>query len=118
MNHRSAVVGIALLLVATSSVAAQDWRPLPSERRCPARWGANDERGAANHMAPETVMRAVRLVKEGKVYVFLTTNGIFLLENMDLDALARDRVWEFAFILQPLKIKGGTGSTGAPIAVK
>ena len=40
------------------------------------------------------------------------------LENMDLDAPARDRVYEFAFILQPLKLKGGTGSTVAPIAVK
>jgi kynurenine formamidase len=50
--------------------------------------------------------------------ILLTTNGIFLLENMDLEALARDRVWEFAFILQPLKMKGGTGSTVAPIAVK
>jgi kynurenine formamidase len=317
MRRRGVVVGIALLLAGTSTAAAQDWRPLPPERRCPSRWGANDERGAANHMAPETVMRAVRLIKEGRVYelgrvlestmplfgirtfsihtarssgptgpnqirgneevvmtqlgqvgtqfdalphigigellyncvkaeevatrtgftklgvdkvgalftrgvlldiaglkgvpmldagyeitvpdlegamkrqnvaigagdavflhsgwgklwnkdnakynsgepginvtgaewlvklspmlvgadtwavevrpnpnqdlafpvhqILLTTNGIFLLENMDLDALARDRVWEFAFILQPLKIKGGTGSTVAPIAVK
>ena len=67
MRHQSVSIGIALLLVATSS-GAQDWRPTPPERRCPSRWGANDERGAANHMAPETVMRAVRLIKEGKVY--------------------------------------------------
>jgi len=50
--------------------------------------------------------------------LLLTTNGIFLLENLDLDALARDRVWEFAFVVQPLKLKGGTGSTVAPTAVK
>ena len=42
--------------------------PLPSDRRCPSKWGAADERGAANHMTPETVMRAARLVKEGKIY--------------------------------------------------
>lgn len=50
--------------------------------------------------------------------IMLTTHGISLLENLDLDALARDRVWEFAFIVQPLKLKGGTGSSVAPIAVK
>jgi hypothetical protein len=67
MRHQSVSIGIALLLVATSS-GAQDWRPAPPERRRLSRWGASDERGAANHMAPETVMRAVRLIKEGKVY--------------------------------------------------
>jgi len=30
----------------------------------------------------------------------------------------RDRVSEAAFVVQPLKLKGGTGSTVAPIAVK
>lgn len=50
--------------------------------------------------------------------ILIPTHGIFLLENLDLEALARDRVGEFAFIVQPLKIKGGTGSTVAPIAVK
>ncbi|MGH9672645.1 MAG: cyclase family protein [Bryobacteraceae bacterium] len=50
--------------------------------------------------------------------ILIPAHGIFLLENLDLEALARDRVSEFAFIVQPLKIKGGTGSTVAPIAVK
>jgi len=31
-------------------------------------WGAHDERGSANHMKPETGLRGIRLVKEGKVY--------------------------------------------------
>jgi kynurenine formamidase len=50
--------------------------------------------------------------------ILLVTQGIFLLENLDLEALARDQVYTFAFIIQPLKIKGGTGSTVAPIAVR
>jgi len=50
--------------------------------------------------------------------IALAVNGIFLLENLKLDQLATERVYEFAFILQPLKIKGGTGSTVAPIAVR
>ena len=34
------------------------------------------------------------------------------------DAAARARAYEFAFIVQPLKIKGATGSAIAPIAVR
>jgi kynurenine formamidase len=318
---KSLIAGLGLVLTGVlttpPAVLAQDWKPAPPERRCPSRWGAADERGAANHMGTEAVMRATRLIKEGKIYelgrvlandiplfgirsfhlhtarssgptgvnqvrgneetvvtqlgqvgtqfdalphigigellyncvkadeiatrsgftklgvekigalftrgvlldvaavkgtpmldagyevtvadleqamqrqnvkinagdavflhtgwgklwmkdnakygsgqpgpnvaaaewlakqnpmlvgadnwgievrpnpnkdlafpvhqILLTINGIFLLENMDLDAVARDRVYEFAFIVQPLKLKGGTGSTVAPIAVK
>ena len=50
--------------------------------------------------------------------ILLVINGIYILENLDLEDLARDRVYEFAFVLQPLKIKGGTGSTVAPSALK
>jgi kynurenine formamidase len=50
--------------------------------------------------------------------IFLVVNGIHLLENMKLDDLAAKRVYEFAFMMQPLKIKGGSGSTVAPIAVR
>jgi len=50
--------------------------------------------------------------------IMLVVNGIHLLENLKLDELAAKRVQEFAFIAQPLKIQGGTGSTVAPIAVR
>jgi len=50
--------------------------------------------------------------------LMLTVNGIFLVENLDLEALSRDKVSEFAFIVQPLKLKGGTGSSVAPMAVR
>jgi kynurenine formamidase len=50
--------------------------------------------------------------------IFLVVNGIHLLENMKLDDLAAKRVYEFAFMMQPLKVKGGSGSTVAPIAVR
>ena len=50
--------------------------------------------------------------------IFLVVNGIHLLENMKLDELASKRVYEFAFMMQPLKIQGGSGSTVAPIAVR
>lgn len=50
--------------------------------------------------------------------IALVVNGIFLLENMKLDELAAKKVYEFAFVVQPLKIKGGTGSTVAPVAIR
>jgi kynurenine formamidase len=50
--------------------------------------------------------------------IMLVVNGIHLLENLKLDELATKRVYEFAFIVEPLKIQGGTGSTVAPIAIR
>lgn len=48
----------------------------------------------------------------------LVVHGVHLLENLKLDELAAKKVYEFAFIMQPLKIQGGTGSTVAPVAVR
>jgi kynurenine formamidase len=50
--------------------------------------------------------------------IALVVNGIHLLENMKLDELADKRVYEFAFVMQPLKMQGGTGSTVAPVAIR
>jgi kynurenine formamidase len=50
--------------------------------------------------------------------MLLVQRGIHLLENLKLDDLSAKRVYEFAFVMQPLKIKGGTGSTVAPVAVR
>ena len=49
--------------------------------------------------------------------IALVVNGVHLLENMKLDNLVQRRQYEFAFIMQPLKMRGGTGSTVAPVAV-
>ena len=50
--------------------------------------------------------------------IALVVNGVHLLENLKLDELAAKGVSEFALIVQPLKIEGGTGSTVAPVAVR
>ena len=50
--------------------------------------------------------------------IFLVVNGIHLLENLRLDELAARRAHEFALIVEPLKIQGGTGSTVAPVAIR
>jgi kynurenine formamidase len=50
--------------------------------------------------------------------LLLVRNGTYNLENLDLEELARDKVFEFAFILAPLRLRGATGSPGNPIAVR
>ena len=50
-------------------------------------------------------------------YLF-NVNGIYLIENLDLEELGRDKAYEFAFIVEPLKLRGATGSSVAPIAVR
>jgi kynurenine formamidase len=50
--------------------------------------------------------------------MMIIQHGIYLLENLELEKLAAAGATEFAFIVQPLKIKGGTGSAVAPIAVR
>jgi kynurenine formamidase len=50
--------------------------------------------------------------------LFLTKNGIYNLENLVTEDLARDKVYEFAFIFTPLRLKGATGSPGNPIAIR
>jgi hypothetical protein len=45
-------------------------------------------------------------------------NGIFNIENLTLEELARDRAWEFLFVFTPVRFKGATGSPGRPIAIR
>ncbi len=50
--------------------------------------------------------------------VTLTTAGVLLLENLELEQLAKEKIYEFAFVVQPLKMRGATGSTVAPTAIR
>jgi kynurenine formamidase len=50
--------------------------------------------------------------------LLLVRHGIYNLECLDLEELARDRVYEFAFVFAPLRLKGATGSPGNPVAVR
>jgi kynurenine formamidase len=50
--------------------------------------------------------------------LLLVRHGTYNIENLDLEELARDKVYEFAFIFAPLRLKGATGSPGNPIAVR
>jgi kynurenine formamidase len=50
--------------------------------------------------------------------LLLVRNGIYNLENLDLEELARERVYEFAFVFAPLPLRGASGSPGNPLAVR
>jgi kynurenine formamidase len=49
--------------------------------------------------------------------LLLIQNAIYLMESLDLEALARERIHEFLFVALPLKIRGATGSMVDPVAV-
>lgn len=48
----------------------------------------------------------------------LARGGIYIMENLYLDELAKEKIFEFVFLGLPLKIKGATGSPFRPIAIK
>jgi len=58
---------VILSVIAVVASHAQSWRPPAENQRCPSKWGAGDERGSGNHMKPETVLRATRLIRTGEV---------------------------------------------------
>jgi hypothetical protein len=81
------------LLGAVGTASAQDWTK--------SKWGRDDEIGAANYMKPELVVKAAGLVKTGKTY-----------------ALAKDKAYEFLFVLGQPRFKGGVQSMINPVAIR
>lgn len=63
--HLIAVLGF--LSISAAGASAQSWEPPAASARCPSKWGAGDERGAANHATAATVLRAARLIRTGDV---------------------------------------------------
>lgn len=49
--------------------------------------------------------------------ILLVEKGIYILENLMLEELAQDKVYEFLFIVSPLKLVGATGSPVRPLAL-
>jgi kynurenine formamidase len=47
----------------------------------------------------------------------LVESGIHIIECLNMEQLAADRVYEFVFVAVPLKIRGGTGSPIRPVAL-
>ena len=64
---RTILSATAFVLAAASAAAfAQSWQPPTPSERCPSKWGAGDQRGAANHMSPQRVLRTARLIQTGE----------------------------------------------------
>ena len=49
--------------------------------------------------------------------IWLTMNGIYINENLNLEGLVKDRVYEFAYSFNPLRLTGATGSPGNSVAL-
>ena len=95
------VLGLALC---ADHAAAQSWKPPADSQRCPSKWGAGDERGSGNHMKPETVLRAARLIKSGEVFEL----GRVLAEGIPLSAGRR-----FEIITKRSRQDPGTNHRGS-----
>jgi hypothetical protein len=75
MTRRSKIFAVALVggisLFDAMRARAQDAPPLSDkpfqERWAPTEFGANDKAGAVNRTTPQMVLKAIRLVKQGKV---------------------------------------------------
>lgn len=50
--------------------------------------------------------------------ILLAMNGTYILENMDTAALARDKAYEFLFVLGQPRFKGGVQSMINPVAIR
>jgi len=87
----------------------------PGLVRAGAQWLA--DKGVA-HVGADTV--ALEKTPSGSLpvhQVLLVQNGIHIIEVMNLEELARDQIYEFVFVVSPLKIRGGTASPVRPIAI-
>ena len=63
----AAAAALVLLLGGAVPATAQSWSPPSPDERCPSKWGAGDERCAANHMGPATLLKAARLIQAGRM---------------------------------------------------
>ena len=69
MKLQTISIAFAATLIANAAAEAQtpSWSPPSQSARCPSKWGAGDERGSANHVKPQSILNATRLIKTGEV---------------------------------------------------
>jgi len=104
---------IVLLRTGSARFIAQVHAPGPGEPA--ARWISGKHAFAAGsdtvafEFVPSTTMPVhVHLLVESRIHI---------IECLNLEQLAADRVYEFVFTAAPLKIRGGTGSPIRPLAL-
>ena len=103
---KSVVIGVAMVMtVGVASAAwAQSWKPPADGQRCPSKWGAGDQRGAGNHMKPESVLKATRLIKTGEVFEI----GHVLEANMPISGTRRFDVHTKRTFMNPQSNRRGS----------
>jgi len=103
---KSLVIGVALVMGcgAVSVARAQSWSPPADRQRCPSKWGAGDQRGSGNHMKPESVLKAARLIKTGEVFEI----GHVLEANMPISATRRFDVHTKRTVMNPQSNRRGS----------
>lgn len=94
----------AVFVLDGGEAAAQRWQPPGDAQRCPSKWGAADQRGAGNHMKPETVLRAARLI---------TTGEVFELGRVLSDAMPMPPVRRFELFTKRTRNDPGTNRRGS-----
>ena len=99
-------IGMTLMgmIVLKTPAFAQSWQPPADDERCPSKWGAGDERGAGNHMGPETVLRAARLIRTGEVFEL----GQVLSTSMPIPAGRRFEVFTKPTLMNPESNRRGS----------
>ena len=89
--------GLVLALTGAASAPAKDWRD--------SAWGPDDEIGAANHINPQSVLAASKLIKTGKTY------NLGIIVDSDTPAFAPRSL--SVSVLQPNQIESeGLGANG------
>ena len=72
----------------------------------------------ADNAGVESYVMATRSHLDARLHIVtLRDLGIYLLEHLDLEALANDEVYEFLFIAAPLRLPKATGSPLTPLAI-
>ena len=94
------------------------------DKGCPGRGSGGelarreeDRDGRRRHLGDEAVPHEDRDRPFECHTIWLTMNGIFINENLNLDELVKDRAYEFAWSFNPLMLKGATGSPGNSVAI-
>ena len=86
---RRSIIATAILLASLAAAGAQPYQMPPDADRCPSRWGAGDERGSANWVKPETILRATKLIKTGEMSGKVSSRSQSLSVNRCLGVPAR-----------------------------
>ena len=79
-------------------------------------WESQDVLRYLCYLVLATLSSRLKVTLPGHV-ILLVRYGIYIIENLYLEELARDQRYEFTFICLPLKLRGATGSPVRPIAV-